>query len=515
MMNGNQQETDKFLQTIIDNDARIYLEANVVLLKHSESICIKQGRNPETQLQVGDVVLALSQDCQVKQVVTYFQERSQQQRQAEREPRQKEVTKDNKIGNLMGRESRKKLAKANGGLLVYANETKMKSGKQMWRGYKPLYDRIFGFFQKIYGSVQAIGFSERIMTRKGFLKSIRKKSNGDDEKITDLTQYWEVNMETEIPTQYLNNNNEPMNYAGEFYHETKARLLADKMRLERLQADIADRELIYEDTQDLEQEAAFLQERIKRAENGLSKLEQARTHSSFSDPEVQRGFTSKIEEYILDDVKKQDKQQIQAQEDVEEPEDELDDEQQVQTQGNVEESKEETKEESEEETETAPVLATKLFTKNESMHKSANNDMIDALMEFQAVANGTTQNQRRAKINMAKELFAQQASGISDDEIEAMADRFLNTKCDSLIKELGYLKLTGVDKQASGTCEINGKEYCKERLKSGDYQLRAIDANSIIKQFVKDDLQQNLYRDEFRQYQVDEKRTEIWQEINK
>jgi hypothetical protein len=117
---------------------------------------------------------------------------------------------------------------------------------------------------------------------------------------------------------------------------------------------------------------------------------------------------------------------------------------------------------------------------------------------------------------MAKELFAQQASGISDDEIEAMADRFLNTECDTLIERLGELEQSGEDKQkASGTCEINGKEYCKERLKSGDYKLRAIDANSSIKQFVKDDLQQNLYRDEFRQYQVDEKRTEIWQEIHK
>jgi len=150
------------------------------------------------------------------------------------------------------------------------------------------------------------------------------------------------------------------------------------------------------------------------------------------------------------------------------------------------------------------------------MHKSANDDMIDALMEFKAVANGTTQNQKRAKINMAKELFAQQASGISDDEIEAMADRFLKTKCDSLIKKLGELTQSGEDKQkASDTCEINGKEYCTERLKSDDYKLRAIDANRSIKKFVKDDLQQNLYRDEFRQYQVDKKRTEIWQEIHK
>ena len=504
-MQGDEQKTNNFLNATIDGQARMYLEANNILLKESEDICKKQNRDPKTELQVRDVLLALSNDCQVKQVVTYFQERSQQQREFERQPGQKEVTKDNKIGNLIDKKSSKTLAKA--GAIIYSDEFKLKKGKEGWRGYKALYDRINSFLQNIYSPVQSIGFTERIMVRKGFLsvKNIGKEQ--ENKKITDLTQHWEVNIETEIPTQYLNNNNEPMNYAGEFYHETKSRLLADKMRLERLQADIADRELVYEDTQDLEQEAAFLQERIKRAENGLSKLEQARTHSSFSDPELQKGFTSKIEEYILDDKKKQDKQQIQAQEDVEESEDELDDEQQVQTQGSVEEI--------EEEIETAPVLATKQFTKNESMHKSANDDMIDALMEFQAVANGTTQNQRRAKINMAKELFAQQASGISDNEIEAMADRFLNTECDSLIKQLGDLTQSGVDKKANGTCEINGKEYCKERLKSDDYQLRAIDANSIIKQFVKDDLQQNLYRDEFRQYQVDEKRTEIWQEINK
>ena len=506
-MQGDEQKTNNFLNATIDDQARMYLEANNILLEKSEDICKKRG--PKEKLQVRDVLLALSNDCQVKQVVTYFQERSQQQREFERQPGQKEVTKDNKIGNLIDKQSRKELAK--NGAVIYSDEFKLKKGKEGWRGYKALYDRINSFLQNIYSPVQSIGFTERIMVRKGFLsvKNIGKEQ--ENKKITDLTQFWKVNIETEIPTQYLNNNNEPMNYAGEFYHETKSRLLADKMRLERLQADIADRELIYEDTQDLEQEAVFLQERIKRAENGLSKLEQARTHSSFSDPEVQRGFTSKIEEYILDDVKKQDKQQIQAQEDVEESEDELDDEQQVQTQGNVEESKEET----EEEIETAPVLATKLFTKNESMHKSANDDMIDALMEFKAVANGTTQNQKRAKINMAKELFAQQASGISDDEIEAMAKRFLDTECDSLIERLGELTQSGVDKKANGTCEINGKEYCKERLKSGDYQLRAIDANSSIKQFVQDDLQQNLYRDEFRQYQVDEKRTEIWQEIHK
>lgn len=505
-MQGDEQKTNNFLNATIDDQARMYLEANNILLEKSEDICKKRG--PKEKLQVRDVLLALSNDCQVKQVVTYFQERSQQQREFERQPGQKEVTKDNKIGNLIDKKSSKTLAKA--GAVIYSDEFKLKKGKEGWRGYKALYDRINGFLQDIYSPVQAIGFTERIMVRKGFLsvKNIGKEQ--ENKKITDLTQYWEVNMETEIPTQYLNQNDEPMYYAGEFYHETKARLLADKMRLERLQADIADLELLYKDTQDLEQEAVFLQERIARAENGLSKLEQARKHSSFSDPEVQRGFTSKIEEYILDDVKKQDKQQIQAQEDVEESEDELDDEQQVQTQGNVEESKEET-----EEIETAPVFATKQFTKNESMHKSANDDMIDALMEFKAVANGTTQNQKRAKINMAKELFAQQASGISDDEIEAMADRFLNTECDSLISQLRVLTLTGVDKQASGTCEINGKKYCKERLKSGDYRLRAIDANRSIKQFVQDDLQQNLYRDEFRQYQVDEKRTEIWQEINK
>jgi len=509
-MQGDEQKTNNFLNATIDDQARMYLEANNILLEKSEDICKKQGRDPKTQLQVGDVLLALSNDCQVKQVVTYFQERSQQQREFERQPGQKEVTKDNKIGNLIDKKSSKTLAKA--GAVIYSDEFKLKKGKEGWRGYKALYDRINSFLQDIYSPVQSIGFTERIMVRKGFLsvKNIGKEQ--ENKKITDLTQYWEVNMETEIPTQYLNNNNEPMYYAGEFYHETKSRLLADKMRLERLQADIADCELIYDDTQDLEQEAAFLQERIKRAENGLSKLEQARTHSSFSDPEVQRGFTSEIEKYILDDVKKQDKQQIQAQEDVEESEDELDDEQQVQTQGNVEETKEKT----EEEIETAPVFATKLFTKNESMHKSANDDMIDALMEFKAVANGTTQNQKRAKINMAKELFAQQASGISDDEIEAMADRFLKTKCDSLIKKLGELTQSGEDKQkASDTCEINGKEYCTERLKSDDYKLRAIDANRSIKKFVKDDLQQNLYRDEFRQYQVDKKRTEIWQEIHK
>lgn len=493
MMNGNQQETDKFLKTIIDNDARIYLEANVVLLKHSESICIKQGRDPETELQVGDVVLALSQDCQIKQVVTYFQERSQEQRVIERKNNQKEVTKENKIGNLIGRESRKKLAKVNGGLAVYADENKLKSGKQIWRGYKPLYDRIEGFLKNIYRSVQAIGFSEKVMIRKGFLKSIRKKSKGNDDQLPDYTQFWQADIETEIPQEYLNNNSKPMDYAGEFYHETKARLLADKMRLQRLYAEIADLQLSDDDTQDLAQEVTFLEGRIERASRGIEKLQNARTRNDFSDPETQKVFTSKIEDYILDDKLAQ--AQVQNQDD-----------EQIQ-----EDAGEQVQEQTQEEQE--PIRATKLFTKEEAIHKSANDDMIDALNELKAVGNATTVNQRRAKINMAKELFGQHDDRFNDSQLEGMVDRFLSSKeCDCLINQLSACSQSGLDKKAaSGECEINGRIYCNERLKSEDYTLRAVDANLEIKNFVVDDIQKNISVAEFHKYNIDEKRSEIIQ----
>ncbi len=492
MMNGNQQETDKFLKTIIDNDARIYLEANVVLLKHSENICIKQGRNPETQLQVGDVVLALSQDCQIKQVVTYFQERSQEQRVIERKNNQKEVTKENKIGNLIGRESRKKLAKVNGGLAVYADENKLKSGKQIWRGYKPLYDRIEGFLKNIYRPVQAIGFSEKVMIRKGFLKSIRKKSKGNDDQLPDYTQFWQADIETEIPQEYLNNNSKPMDYAGEFYHETKARLLADKMRLQRLYAEIADLQLLDEDTQDLAQEVTFLEGRIERASRGIEKLQNARTKNDFSDPETQKVFTSKIEDYILDDELAQ--AQVQNQDD-----------EQIQ-----EDAGEQVQEQTQEEQE--PIRATKRFTKEEAIHKSANDDMIDALNELKAVGNATTVNQRRAKINMAKELFGQHDDRFNDSQLEGMVDRFLSKECDCLINQLSACSQSGLDKKAtSGECEINGRIYCNERLKSEDYTLRAVDANLEIKNFVVDDIQKNISVAEFHKYNIDEKRSEIIQ----
>ena len=478
IMGGDAQKTDDFLDAKIDDKARIYLEANCDLLKKSEEVCRRFQHDPQTELKIGHVLLALGEDYKVKEVINYFQERSQAQRIVERDPRQKEVNRENKIGNLMGKESRKQLAKMNGGLAVYSDTDKVKKGKTNWRGYKALYDRISNFMSKQYESVQAIGYIEAIMKRKGYLADINYTKV---EKERDLTKLWQTNLESEIPTQYLNDNQKSMDYAGEFYHETKARLLADKMRLKRVEAQIAESALIQgEDLQSLEQISNFLQNRIKRAGEGLDNLARAKMSSEFEKPEIQKNFTAKVENYILyDAVEKKDNDNFEVSNDGKE------------------------------------IFSVEFMTKI-SACKSANDDMIDALQEFQCVGAGTTASQKIAKISMARELFGLQNNEIEDKAIDEMADRFLNTECQKLITYLKLYKKSGADKaKKNGTHNVAGRVICKEKLKSDDYRFRAIDANAKIKEFVTKDLQQNYYKNEYRATLVNQARSEILQGMTK
>ena len=476
-LNCDQQTALNFLNTRLDEKSRMFLASSGELLTKTEKYCQSQKRDPKQETTVADVLFALSHDCDTKKVITYFQSRSQEQRVIEKQPDQKEVTKENKVGNLMGKQIREAFKKENGGFAVYYDKDKLKSGKTGWRGYKQLYDRISNFLnQVVYRPVQSIGFTERIMIRKGFLTPIKRGSknveNANNEK-DNVVELWSSGVETEMPADFLHDpkSENKFNILGEFYHETKARLVADKMRFYQISADLAD--TLDNDTQELKKAQSFYQGRIKRAEEGLAKLDAMKANGVLDSEEAQQKFVETTEKFILEtDLEK-------IYEAGKEPD----------------------------------------FVYTASV-ESANDSMVNALQTLQTVAQGTTHNQIQAKANMAVELFGlhQQCNNgvFKIDDLSGMVDRFVaNNQCQDLINKLSEHSTEGRTKiETLGTFSNNGITYCNERLKSNDYNFRAVDANAEIKKFAVKDLQQNAVKNQYAQYITDQNRSKVLQAVS-
>ncbi len=473
-LNCDQQTALNFLNTRLDEKSRMFLASSGELLTKTEKYCQSQKRDPKQETTVADVLFALSHDCDTKKVITYFQSRSQEQRVIEQQPKQKEVTKANKIGNLMGKQGREAFKKENGGFAVYFDKKKKKKGKASWRGYKKLYDRISSFLSRIVLSgVQAIGFTDRVMKEKGLFLTRIKSVDLDENKDNEITQLWSSGVETEMPADFLHDpkSENKFNILGEFYHETKARLVADKMRFYQISADLAD--ALDNNTQELKKAQSFYQGRIKRAEEGLTKLDAMKANGILDSEEAQRKFVETTEKFILEtDLEK-------IYEVGKEPD----------------------------------------FVYTASV-ESANDSMVTALQTLQTVAQGTTHNQIQAKANMAVELFGLhqqcQNGDLKIDDLSGMVDRFVaNNQCQDLINKLSEHSTEGRAKiETLGTFSNNGITYCNERLKSNDYNFRAVDANAEIKKFAVKDLQQNAVKNQYAQYITDQNRSKVLQAVS-
>lgn len=442
--------------------------ADEQLWQRSRKLCTTRGKNPDTDLTIADVLLVMSDESSKSRLTTFFQTRSrEQQDQQKANPKMSGVHRQVKVGNVIG-EAGRKLVKAKTGRGVVVDFDKvggMRKAKQgPWRGYKELYDKILSFLTDLYRSVPAIGFVQRILERDGVIFS-----SGNSKEIIsseDLTKAWKTDYKAmtdaykENPQQGQTTKS-TLNVAGEFYNKTKARLLADKMRLSSKQAQIADDYAQnHTDLSQLNEQVAYLQQRINTAEQILHQQMPNPNSPTFNDP----NYFAMLESQIMAEDANQENE------------------------------------------------GARRFLEN-TKHHDANQEMIDALDEFKRAANGTTSNQQAAKREMAVEMFHLQSkvenNEINDQDLDGMTDRFVKSGLLSqMCWELNRLSPIGEQKSLANA-KADGPEPKIVPFDSRDYMITAVDTNAAINQFVEKDLQQNAAKDNYNAYMADQARSKI------
>lgn len=474
-MLGNKDLANKFLGAKFDEKTQaVNLKVSDQMLATAKQIC--QGRGGK-DLITQDVMLALMQDQSAEQTITFFQTRSQEQK-ALQDKGDKNVSRDNKIGNLMGKDGRKMVEKA----AINYDKTKksVKKGKQMWKGYKKLYDRMLGFIgSKLFSGIMVGGFTDRMLARKGVY--FATKRNVSNEK-TD-PRPWEVEVAKDLKQFAV----EQGKVAENFYEKTKARIMADKMRIANIMVGLNDARITPEKKEELNAQYEYLTGRVKAAENVIAnELPKDKNDPLMQDAKYFAQLEAKIlNESYLEGLKKPDQNLVnQAQE-------------AAQDQNNQKQQEAEPKEQTTEkatEKLSPSYLAVKRLI-DADKNKSGSAEMAQALLQFKFLSQGTmTPAKKEIRCNMAKELFNLPEGKIPDQEVNAMADRFLKNKLDGLKTEL-----TTYNQDTSQTTNAQTPN-CRMNVRQ---------AFAGINEFVKDDLKENLYSKQYTAHQINEETIKV------
>gem|GEM_PF-4736135 len=432
------------------------LEADPDLLKNSQAFCKArceaQGLgDPTVKFSMLDVLAAAGNSS--VQLITFFQTRSKEQDAKQKEdPKNSGVTKENKIGNLMGKTGRtfvKTVGNGVGAAVSFDSEITPSGKSGPWRGYHELYTRLYNFLQKdIYANIQMIGDVTAQMQRKGYGDFSTKEADVMREK-EDLTKAWQTDYKP-IPNACKNENGE-LNVAGEFINKTKARLLADKMRLTEVTLDIQDRHKSVQDPnfEKAKNVKAYLEQRIKTAQTVLDTQIPNPASPVFSDPT----YFKMLQDQIIDRENNQDK----------------------------------------------AGLAMLLY---DAESLDANIELRTALASFRALAESPfTPSQQVAKREMAADIFnlrkKYENGKISGADLDEITSRFIGSnKFDRIMADLTTHSSSGMRKEADA--QVLGAP--KPVFDSRDYKITAEQVTEGIDFFVQNDLIQNAKHEQYNQY---------------
>jgi len=506
-MLGNKDLANKFLGAKFDEKTQaVKLKVSDQVLATAKQIC--QGRGGK-DLITQDVMLALMLDQSAEQAITFFQTRSQEQK-ALQDKGDKNVTRDNKIGNLMGKDGRKMVERA---AINYDKAKKsVKKGKQMWKGYKKLYDRMLGFIgSKLFSGIMVGGFTDRMLARKGIY--FGTKRNVSKEKIDP--QPWEVEVAKDLKQFAV----EQGKVAENFYEKTKARIMADKMRIANIMVGLNDARITPEKKEELNAQYEYLSGRVKAAENVIAnELPKDKNDPLMQDAKYFAQLEAKIlNESYLEGLKKPDQNLVDqtqeaAQDQNKNKQPKLSKKAKLKKtvrqkkgrrrknrnlQNNQKqqeaEPKEQTTEKATEKLSPSYFAVKRLIDADKN--KSGSAEMAQALLQFKFLSQGTmTPAKKEIRCNMAKELFNLPEDKIPDQEVNAMADRFLKNKLDGLKTELTtYNQDTSQTTNAqTPNCRMNVRQAFAE-----------------INEFVKDDLKENLYNKQYTAHQINEETIKV------
>lgn len=222
----------------------------------------------------------------------------------------------------------------------------------------------------------------------------------------------------------------------EFYQETQVRLLADKIRVHGVKARLADDQ--FGEYIGLDEKLNYIKDRIKNAKHVLANIKEGGAEYT---PDV----IASSRDYILNGSHfEHDKQGLVA------------------------------------------------SFYHESKFKSANDELIEALQEFQIAGKGNSANLQVAKTEMAKVLF-----GLNDkpgEVLDSLANHFVQGgKCQDLINQLSVYSQSGQAKWDKAGALIIGAgkitRYCNTKLSSQDYEFSAQAGLQQIEEFVQKKLQ--------------------------
>ncbi len=441
---GTDSEAEAFLNTKIQgNELKQILEANGVLLKDCKLYCqrrcqAEQVQYDENQLTLFDVLAAAG--SAKKQIITFFQERSQEQKQDQiQNPSTTEVKKENKIGNVMGNAGRAFVKEATGiGTNVDFDEIGLKDGRKgPWRGYKSLFESILRFIGDFYGKIPTIGFVQNLMARElgySFAPESARKNDKSDE--TEDKQPWETGFK-EMPKEYYNEDG-TFNLAGKFYNKTKARLLNDRMSL----VEITQK---YEKTKneaeklEIQKNIAYLQIRIVMADEILKNKMPDPTSSDFNNPDYYADLERKI---IAEEENEDSNEYIKA---------------------NIKDDK----------------------------VKNANDYMVQSLDRLRNMSEEPSPDAVKSKREMAKVMFNLenkcQIGEVSDKDLDGMVERFYNS---DKYRRMRYMLNNPTE------VSVDDDEHIID-----EFELNAVDAMLCVNQLVEKDLKENAIKSEYDQYQ--------------
>ena len=425
LFDNNIEDVRNFLTKKIDDEDRKHLRYAGVL-KKSEYFCIDDGRDPEKELTMKDVLLTLSKESSHMEVLTYLKSRSFEQEEDLRNksnplvlPDKKYKNKDKlalelsqcKIGNLLGRNGCKKIEQQTEKKVqvIIDNKKPAKKGETMWKGYKDVYYRIESIMHGVFKSIQAIG-----MATKFAAKYLVKENAG--QKISVKPVSWEDSVSLNISDGLVEKSEEQK----EFYSKTKSRLLADNMKLKELSLTESDDEVS-------QQKILYLKSRVAKAKKVIDLMSKSPKDSkiNFNDEKQCASFEEKIFQSAYDACFK------------------------------------DKKDENDEKSDKSNLLLREFIEK--SQNKSANDYMKDAFISFISVANEyETPKQKETLRDMAKDVFGIsqriKEGEITPDALDGMVKHFVKSVGEDFIPNICALTLTGRQKKDRGI-SLSSQDY--------------------------------------------------------
>ncbi len=423
--NCDEQVANAFLSQGIQDETLNYLKTNGPLMKNSVDECLRRlkirnqippqlkealaeaedkGFSSTFNVLVQNGFLTMQDVCLAagntkEQIAMFFQNRSMEQEAEKRKGSEaKNGNKKDKsktenigetlIGNLMGASGRKYVKHITGKkAAVRYNWKFFKLGKKgPWRGYKAIFDRINSHLGTIYGNLQAIGFSQAFVERMTGYKFLPQDTAVKvDENEKDKKEVWQTDYQPAMKEYRANGK---LNVAGEFYNETQARLLSDRINLHKIS--LLNVGLVDNQQTALESQMKYLQQRIETAEDVLANKLPKPENSDFNNVK----YYNMLENHILAED---------------------------QNKNNA--------------------IVKSFIEANKN--NSANQNLVNVLNEFKALEYAASLDEQQARREMAKDIFHIRNRGINNETIDDMSNRFVNGICfKQILSELTNNKTT-------------------------------------------------------------------------